>query len=437
MHQQRQQRFINQMPENSVAIFFSGQAKIRSRDTEFTFCPDKYFYYLTGFNEPDSLLILCAANSTTLSPAKHILFCREKDPQAEVWHGRRLGTRAALSDLGMDAAYPWQERRVELIKIFNGTTLLFWAQSHQAEQDDIVLSVLEELRDGERTGMQAPNSQQDWRPILDEMRLFKSSEEIKLLQKAIDISILGHLRAMKECHPGLMEYQLQAHIEHEFAINAGRTPSYASIVGGGNNACILHYTENNAALKTQELVLIDAGAEYQGYAGDITRTLPINGQFTPAQKLLYQLVLDVQLEAIKLMIPGNNIKQVQDHVIKQITQGLLKLEILQGELDTLIKEQAYKAYYMHGIGHWLGLDVHDVGSYGGINRDRPFTAGMVLTVEPGIYINNNAQVPDQFKGIGIRIEDNLTITAHGNTVLSSELPKTIDAIEALMAKTNN
>jgi len=430
--QQRRQQFIGQMAENSIAIFSAATSKVRSRDTEYRFCQDKYFYYLCGFNEPDAVLILISGAKKNKTLANSILYCREKDQLAEIWHGKRLGTQQVNSTLLIDNAIDINKFDSTLCDYLDQKQQFYWAQGESTQVDATISKSLNKLRASERQDKLPPKQIIDWRPVLDEMRLIKSEHEINLIQKAVDISILGHLKAMKSCHVGLMEYQLQANIEHAFAFNGGLDPAYTSIVGSGDNACILHYTENNQQLKDGELVLIDAGAEYQGYAGDITRTLPINGQFSSAQKQLYELVLKSQLAAIDCMQPNYCIQQAQDSAVKVLTQGLVELDILSGNVEALIEEQAYKAYFMHGIGHWLGLDVHDVGCYGGSKRDRVFEAGMVLTVEPGLYISKTAEVPKQFKGIGIRIEDNVLISKSGHKVLSQALPKTIEDIEMFM-----
>ncbi|HKS35506.1 MAG TPA: Xaa-Pro aminopeptidase, partial [Enterobacteriaceae bacterium] len=298
--------------------------------------------------------------------------------------------------------------------------------------DDIVFAALDKLRKGSRQNLRAPASITDWRPLVHDMRLFKSSEELTLMRRAGEISALGHTRAMQTCRPGMFEYQLEGEIHHEFNRHGARFPSYNTIVGGGENGCILHYTENESPLRDGDLVLIDAGCEYQGYAGDITRTFPVNGKFTPAQREIYDIVLESLETALSLYRPGTSIQQVTGDIVRVMIRGLVKLGILQGDVEQLIAEGAHRPFFMHGLSHWLGLDVHDVGAYG-VDRSRPLEPGMVLTVEPGLYIAPDADVPAQYRGIGIRIEDDIVITKDGNENLTASVVKTADDIEALMA----
>ncbi len=418
---QRRQRLFEQMQENSIALLTASTEKFRNNDCTYPFRQDSYFWYLTGFNEPEAMLILIK----TLNQTQSIIFVRAKNPEQEIWHGRRLGVELAAETLGIDHAFAideFDEHFNELIKTKNIHTLytINASPTKGFEFEQIF----------------------DLTPILAEMRLFKSRNEIVLLQQAGQISALAHIRAMREARPNRFEYELASEILYEFNRHGARFEAYSTIVASGENACILHYTANDKPLKDGELVLIDAGCEFAMYAGDISRTFPVNGKFTTPQRELYSLVLSCQKYAIQHLVPDANIQAVNDGMIKLMVEGLVALGIMQGEVDELIEKQAHRQFYMHGLGHWLGLDVHDVGAYSldpesadkQKCRNRPLEVGMVLTVEPGIYISETADVPAQYKGIGIRIEDNILITEYGNKVLTSAAPKEIDEIEALMQK---
>ena len=424
---QRRTRLLAKMDPLSVAIIPAAKELTRSRDTEYAFRQDSDFFYLTGFNEPDAVLVLTpgAAVETTL-------FCRAKDKMAEIWCGRRMGPEQAKEQLGFDASYALDCLDEHLLALINGQQHLYFAQGTYPDFDQQIWQHINTLRNGPKRGYKAPHTIKDIRALIHEMRLFKSDAELDLMRQAGKISAEGHIRAMKYAKAGATEYQLEAEIHHHYAMNGARHPAYGTIVGSGDNANILHYTENSAPLVDGDLVLIDSGCELQGYAADITRTFPVNGHFTAPQKQLYQLVLDAQLAALAVVKPGNTLKMAGDEAIKVLTQGMIDFGLLQGELNELIDSQAFKAFYMHGVGHWLGLDVHDVGEYKQDEKDRPFEPGMVLTIEPGIYVANDAIAPEQFKGIGIRIEDDVVITRSGHEVLTADVPKTIADIEALM-----
>jgi Xaa-Pro aminopeptidase len=416
------------MLDNSIAIFPANEELIRSNDTEFRFRQHSDFYYLCGFNEPDACLVLVKKTGNV----ETILFNRTKDKTAEIWHGYRLGQIAAVADLGVDKAFPIDDLEVQLSALLTAVENIYYPVLSGLALDLRLQSILTTLRNKTRSGLITANHFLNWQPIVHEMRLFKSVAEQELMRKAGEISALGHIRAMQRCKPGMWEFQLQLEIEYEFAKQGTRDIAYNSIVAGGNNACILHYTENNKQLKDGDLVLIDAGAEYQGYAGDITRTFPVNGRFSTEQATIYQLVLDCQLLALEQVKPGISILAVNKLVVRKMCEGLLSLGIMKGELETLISEEKYKAFYMHGLGHFLGLDVHDVGDSGTIEKPRALEAGMVITIEPGLYISKDADVEDRWKGIGVRIEDDLLITETGNEVLTAKVPKSIKEIEALM-----
>ena len=413
---ERRTRVFTQMQPNSALLLFSEIEKRRNNDCSYPFRQDSYFWYLTGFNEPNAALLLLK----TEQAEKAIIFLRPRDPLLETWNGRRLGVERAPQQLNVNEAYSIEEFATVLPKILKNLTALYYVPEIHTWGDKLVAESAVNF-----------NEILDWRPMLSEMRLIKSPNEIRLMQQAGQITALGHIKAMKTTRPNRFEYEIESEILHEFNRHCARFPSYNSIVAGGNNACILHYTENDRPLNDGDLVLIDAGCEFAMYAGDITRTFPVNGKFSQPQREIYELVLKAQKRAIELLVPGNSIKQANDEVIRIKTQGLVDLGILKGDVDTLIEQQAYRQFYMHGLGHWLGLDVHDVGSYGQ-DKQRILEIGMVITVEPGIYISEDADVSEQYKGIGVRIEDNLLMTEYGNKILTAAAPKEIADIENLM-----
>ncbi|HHE9491008.1 Xaa-Pro aminopeptidase [Haemophilus influenzae] len=414
--EERRTRVFAQMQPNSALLLFSEIEKRRNNDCTYPFRQDSYFWYLTGFNEPNAALLLLKTEQVE----KAIIFLRPRDPLLETWNGRRLGVELAPQQLNVNEAYSIEEFATVLPKILKNLTALYYVPEIHTWGDKLVTESAVSF-----------NEILDWRPMLSEMRLIKSPNEIRLMQQAGQITALGHIKAMKTTRPNRFEYEIESDILHEFNRHCARFPSYNSIVAGGNNACILHYTENDCPLNDGDLVLIDAGCEFAMYAGDITRTFPVNGKFSQPQREIYELVLKAQKRAIELLVPGNSIKQANDEVISIKTQGLVDLGILKGDVDTLIEQQAYRQFYMHGLGHWLGLDVHDVGSYGQ-DKQRILEIGMVITVEPGIYISEDADVPEQYKGIGVRIEDNLLMTEYGNKILTAAAPKEIADIENLM-----
>ena len=428
----RQKRLLNQMLPNSICLVPASNLVTRSRDTEYPFRQDSYFQYLCGFPEPEAWLVL--SNHQEYTKGLCVLFCLDKDPTMEIWHGRRFGPTQAKQQYAVNIAFAVDELEERLLDLIDGHDHLYFAQGHCSDADNMVFSLLDTLRGASRQGKQAPSSVMDVRVILDEMRLIKSAGEIDMMRQAAAVATQAHIRAMKFSEADKNEYHLEAEIHHEFAMQGAKYPAYGTIVGAGDNACILHYTENNQTLKDGDLVLIDAGCEWQGYASDITRTFPVSGQFSTQQKQLYQLVLDAQLAAFKMIKPNNTIKHAGDVAIAVITQGLLDLNILKGTLADNIERQTYREFYMHGLSHWLGLDVHDVGIYKFEGQERPLKPGMVLTVEPGIYISPDADVESQWRGIGIRIEDNLHVTQSGHENLTLAAPKTISDIESLMIK---
>ncbi|ELX8378460.1 Xaa-Pro aminopeptidase [Providencia vermicola] len=429
----RRNALLAQMEPASAAIIFSAPVAQRNADCEYPYRQHSDFLYLTGFSEPEAVLLLIKSDE------KHshtVLFNRVRDLTAEIWFGRRLGQEAAPEKLGISKALPFDEIEEQLYQLLNGLDVIYHAQGEFEYADKLVFGALDILRKGGRRNLRAPQTIIDWRPLVHEMRLFKSEAEIAVMRKAGEISALAHIRAMKTCRPGMYEYQLCGELEYEFTRHGARFPSYNSIVGSGENACILHYTENECEMKDGEMVLIDAGAEFDGYAGDITRTFPVNGKFTEPQRAIYNIVLKALNTALELYRPGTSIHEVTQKIIQIKVEGLVELGILHGDVDQLIENKAHFPFFMHGLSHWLGLDVHDVGFYG-VDRDRILEPGMVLTVEPGLYIAPEADVPPEYRGIGIRIEDDIVITETGNENLTDLVVKDPDEIEALMAAANN
>jgi len=426
----RRKALFEQMADNSAAIIFAATEKVRSHDTEYHFRQNSYFYYLSGFTEADAVLLLVKKDGVTST----VLFNRDKDKLQEIWHGRRLGQVEAVKQLEVDQALSISQLSQQLPELVNGCQTFYSCHGESTDNDAQVAKLMRDLRAGARQNWRAPATHIDLRLILDEMRLFKQAQEVATMRRAGVISAGAHTRAMSFIKPGMFEYQIEAEILHEFTVNAARFAAYNTIVGGGDNACILHYTENESVLNDGDLVLIDAGCEYLGYAADITRTFPVNGKFSDEQRAIYQLVLDAQLAAIAMVKPSATIKDAQDAVIAIFTQGLLDLGILKGDFVQLVNDQAYKQFYMHGLGHWIGIDVHDVGDYKTADRGRILEPGMTLTIEPGLYIDRDADVDPKWHGIGVRIEDDLLVTVDGNEILSKDVVKTIDDIEALMAQ---
>jgi len=426
----RRQALLAQMVPGSAALIFAAPEATRSADSEYPYRQNSDFWYFTGFNEPEAVLVLIKSDDTH---NHSVLFNRVRDKTAEIWFGRRLGQEAAPEKLGVDRALAFPEIDEHLYQLLNGLDAVYHAQGEYAYADTILFAALDKLRKGSRQNLKAPATLTDWRPIVHEMRLFKSAEEIDVLRRAGEISALAHTRAMQVCRPGMFEYQLEGEIQHEFNRHGARFPSYNTIVGAGENGCILHYTENESEMRAGDLVLIDAGCEYKGYAGDITRTFPVSGKFTPAQREIYDIVLASLERALELFRPGTSIQEVTGEVVRIMVSGLVKLGILQGDVEELVAQSAHRAFFMHGLSHWLGLDVHDVGVYCQ-DRSRELAPGMVLTVEPGLYIAPDADVPEKYRGIGIRIEDDIVITDNGNENLTASVVKKADEIEALMAK---
>ena len=445
---ERRRAFMAQCEPNSIAIFAANTLVTRSNDTEYPFRQNSDFWYLTGFNEPEAYLVLSnrkqsisdnKPNSSASSKGENgshaaFIFVQPRDSLAEIWHGRRLGVDKASSTLQTQHAYSVDELAEYLVDLLDGHEHLYYPFDTTADAEQTISLALAECRSAPKQSKQAPANLHDAQPVLHAMRLIKSETELAVMQRAADISSEAHARAMSFSAAGKFEYQLEAELHHEFAMSGARYPAYGTIVGSGVNACILHYTENKDELRDGDLVLIDAGCELEGYAADITRTFPVNGKFSDTQAKLYQLVLDSQYAAINVLHPGATISQAMKICVRVLVEGLVELDILQGSVEANIEAETWRAFFMHGLGHWLGLDVHDVGIYKKDGLDIPLMPGMVMTVEPGLYISEAADVADEFKGIGIRIEDNIVITQTGNKVLTDKVPKEIAGIEKLMAK---
>lgn len=431
----RRNKLMQQMESNSVAIFPAAKEVTRSRDTEFPFRQNSDFFYLTGFPEPDAWLILEKINETTFNTT---LICRKKDKLSEIWQGRRIGKDLAKTDFLFDTTEDEESLNGALHDAVNSKKTLYFAQGENKNSDNLIFDLLDKLRAAPKRGWSAPTQIIDPRPLVHELRLFKSDEEIAVMKKAGIISANAHKRAMQfssaqiKKQTPLFEYQLEAEIHHEFAMKGARYPAYGTIVGSGENACILHYTENQDEVSAEQLVLIDAGCELEGYAADITRTFPAGGKFSEEQAAIYQLVLDTQEQVITAIKPGTTLKALTDLSVELITKGLVALGILNGDVKQLIEKNAHRAYYMHGLAHWLGLDVHDVGDYMQDGISRPLAPGMVFTIEPGIYIDSESKCDAKWHGIGVRIEDNILITENGFVNLTESTPKTIADIESIM-----
>ncbi|MBD3897070.1 Xaa-Pro aminopeptidase [Halomonas sp. ML-15] len=426
-YRRRRQTLMAALAPNSAVLLPSAGLMTRSRDSEFAFRQNSDFHYLTGFPEPDALLLLLPGREA----GECVLFCQDKDATLEAWTGIRFGAAGAEAEFGIDQAFENAEREAHLAELLDGRETLYLPLD-DAEAMALAEAVRGELQGRRRQGAVAPRSFCDLCPLIHEQRLIKSETELALLRHAAEISALAHVRAMRAAAPGLHEYQLQAELEHEFVWHGASGPAYASIVGGGTNACVLHYISNRDALRDGELVLIDAGAEFDLYAGDITRTFPVNGRFSEAQRALYEVVLEAQERAVAAVAPGATLKAIHDGVVRDLTQGLLALGLLEGELEINIESEAYRRFYLHSTSHWLGLDVHDVGDYRLGGEPRPLAPGMVLTVEPGLYIPDADDIPAEFRGIGIRIEDDVAVTEHGHEVLTAGVPKQVADIEVLM-----
>ena len=428
-YSRRRKRLMDMMGDQSVAIIPTAPVSIRNRDVEFSFRPESDFYYLTGYSEPESVAVLIPDRHH----GEYVLFCRERDEKMETWNGRRAGLEGACELYGANDAFPIEDMDDILPGLLEDRDRIYYTMGNNAPFDHRVLGWVNQVRKRIRTGVKSPDVFISLNHLLHEMRLFKSRDEVSLMRKAAKIAASAHKRAMRICKPGMMEYQIEAELLHEFMLNGARSPAYPSIVGGGANSCILHYTENADELKDGDILLIDAGAEYGNYASDISRTFPVNGTYSREQRQIYELVLDANLAAIAEVKPGKQWNDPHDIAVSVLTEGLLSLGILKGKLSALIKEQAYKKYFMHRTGHWLGMDVHDVGDYKLDGEWRNLEPGMVTTIEPGLYFQPHKGLSSKWWNIGVRIEDDVLVTRDGNEVMTRDAPKTVDEIEALMA----
>ena len=411
-----------------VAIIPTAPVRSRNSDVHYPYRPDSDFYYLTHFPEPEAVAVLIPGRAH----GEFILFCRTRDPEREIWDGRRAGQEGACADYGADDSFPIDDIDEILPGLLENQPKVFYSMGRDAEFDARLINWVNEVREKSRQGVSAPGEFVDLNHIVHEMRLIKRPEEVKLMKRAAKISAQAHMAAMRAARAGVKEFELEAELLYHFRRGGSGFPAYPPIVGGGANACILHYIENNQDVKAGDLVLIDAGAEYDGYAADITRTFPVNGKFSGEQRAVYELVLAAQDAALGEIRPGKHWNDAHDAAVRVLTQGLVDLKILQGDVAGLIESNAYKRYYMHRTGHWLGMDVHDVGDYKIDGEWRELEPGMVTTVEPGLYFRASADLDARWHGIGVRIEDDVLVTPAGHDILSQDTPKTVADIEALM-----
>jgi Xaa-Pro aminopeptidase len=425
----RRKQIMQQIGKGNIGIIPSAPNRIRNRDVDYPYRQDSDFYYLTGFNESGALAVFIPGREQ----GEYILFCREFDQKKALWEGAHAGLEGATTHYGADDSFPFDDLNDILPGMLENKGKVFYPMGRDSDLDHKLLDWISNIRAQSRNYISAPGELVSLEHLLHEMRMFKSAAEIKLIKRAAQVSAQAHVRAMQICKPGMYEYQIEGEILHEFMREGLRAVAYPSIIAGGQNSCVLHYVHNNTKLRKGDLLLIDAGAECDHYASDITRTFPISGKFSPAQKQLYQLVLDAQLAAIEQIYPGNPWNKAHEASVQVLTTGLVKLGLLKGDVETLIKDEKYKEFYMHRIGHWLGMDVHDVGDYKINEQWRLLEPGMVLTIEPGLYIQANCEtVEPKWRGIGIRIEDDVLVTKQGHEVLTNGVPKTIAEIEAIM-----
>ena len=415
-----------------IALIPTAHEAARNRDSLYPYRHDSYFYYLTGFNEPESVLVLIAGTGQFPTP-RSILFCREKNLEREIWDGYRYGPEGARTTFGFDEARPISELASALPQLLSDQPAIFTFVGGNAGWDRQISDALNGVRALSRTGVSAPTVVHDIRAILDQQRLIKDGHEIDVMRRAGEISSDAHIRAMGTARPGQFEYEVEAELLHEFIRNGAREQAYSAIVASGPNACVLHYRENNRMMNDGDLLLIDAGGEYASYASDITRTFPVNGKFTGAQKAVYEVVLEAQMKCIDDVKPGKPFNAYHETAVRVLSQGLIDLGLCKGSLDSVIESKSYFQFYMHRAGHWLGLDVHDAGDYrigGSTGQWQTLKPGMVLTVEPGLYIRPADNVPEKFHNIGVRIEDDILVTPKGNENLTAKTPKTVADVEA-------
>ncbi|MCP3661763.1 MAG: Xaa-Pro aminopeptidase [Gammaproteobacteria bacterium] len=430
----RRRQLMRMMGKESIAILPAAPVARRNRDVDYRYRPDSDFYYLTGFPEPEAVAVLIPGRKS----AEYILFCRENDPEKEMWHGNRAGQEGAIGQYAADDSFPVGDLDEILPRMLEQCERVYYAMGGDPALDKRMSEWINEIRSQQRAGVQGPLEFVALDHYLHDMRLYKSRSEIKAMRTAAKISAKAHRRAMERSRPGMFEWQVEAEIVHECSRLGAREQAYDPIVGSGNNGCVLHYVENKDKLQDGDLLLIDAGCEYDCYASDITRTFPVNGRFSTAQRALYELVLQAQLAAIEKVQPGNHWDDPHQAAVKVITKGLVALGIIKGRVPTLIKNKGYSRFYMHGTGHWIGMDVHDVGDYKVDGEWRLLEPGMALTIEPALYIPHGSKgVAKKWWGIGIRIEDDLVVTRDGHDVLTRDAPKGVDEIEALMARASS
>ncbi len=428
----RRAQLMAMMSPGSVAVIPGAKLSRRNRDIQYLFRQDSDFYYLTGFVEPEALLVLAPGREH----GEEILFCADRDPHAERWDGERLGPERATQMLGVDDAFPYADMDDILPGLLEGRERIYITLGEYPDFDQRLIAWVADIRKREAGGAQPPGEFMELKHFLHEQRLYKSTKEVNLMRKAADITASAHVRAMQACAPGMTEAQLEAELTYEFMRSGARSPAYPCIVGSGNNACVMHYVENAATLKKNDLVLIDAGCEFEHYAADLTRTFPVNGKYSATQRAIYEIVLAANEAAIAECRPGRHFNAPHEAALKIMVAGLVALKILDGDVETLIEEEGYKDYCPHKTSHWLGIDVHDVGDYRIDSTWRELEPGMVLTIEPGIYIPRNEtteHLPSKYRGIGVRIEDDVLITRSGCEVLTAAVPKRIEDVEALMA----
>ena len=424
------EEFMRRMSPKSIAIIPGAREATRSNDTHYRFRQDSDFFYLTGFEEPEAIAVVRPDQKP-----QYTLFVRPRDPEREIWDGRRAGVEGAKKEFGADESFPIVEFDEKLQNLLDGADILYYRLGVNRDLDDTIIGQISRMRALNRKPIHPPQTIVDPATIVHEMRVLKSADELELMQRAADIAAEAHCEAMKVARPGMKEYELEALIERVFRQHGSSAPAYTSIVGAGANATVLHYINNDGELRDGELLLIDAGAEYQGYASDITRTFPINGRFTKPQREIYDLVLKAQMECVEMVRPGTTHDQLKQHSIEVLTEGMVELGLLKGNPVELIKEKKHEQFYMHGLGHMLGIDVHDVGCYYYGTESRALESGVVMTVEPGIYVSPDTKdIPSQYLGIGVRIEDDVLCTSDGPRVLTNKVPKQAEEIEALMGR---
>ncbi|MDP2132513.1 MAG: aminopeptidase P N-terminal domain-containing protein [Sulfuritalea sp.] len=431
-YRQRRLSLIERMRRSGggVAVIPTAAEQTRNRDTHFPYRADSYFQYLTGFTEPEAVLVIVAGQGD--AAAQSMLFCREKNLEREIWDGFRHGPQGACDVFGFDAAHAIGELDAKLPDLLADQPALWFSIGHDAGWDVRIATALNKVRAESRSGKRAPAAIRDVRAELDAMRLVKDEAELAVMRRAAEISTAAHIRAMRFAAPGRFEYEVEAELLHEFRRRGCEYPAYTSIVAGGANACVLHYVGNDQILKDGDLLLIDAGGELGGYASDITRSFPVNGRFSGPQAAVYDLVLAAQAAAIDALRPGATFAEPHEAALKILAQGMIDLKLLQGSLDGVLEAESYKRFFMHRTSHWLGKDVHDAGEYKEGEHWAPLAPGMVLTIEPGCYIRPADDVPEGFWNIGVRIEDDAVITADGSEVITLAAPKKIADIEALM-----